>query len=381
MAEQAVHRFGNLTINYDARRVPIRSSDRKSGKYPYYGASGIVDYIDGYLYDGEYLLIAEDGENLRTRKTPIAFIASGRFWVNNHAHVVIGNQLANTRYLCYALEKTDISGYLSGSTQPKLTQAALNRIELSLPERKKQDAIVEVLCALDDKIAANDRIESAYKRILSLKFEQLQIDVEPELTRRCAINEMINFNPRLNAPMGQAVYLDMAALPTADTRIKDPPRRKSKSGTRFANGDTVIARITPCLENGKTGFIDFMEDGEIGVGSTEFIVMRARPGIPTHLPYFLARSARFRDNAIRNMIGSSGRQRVSAAQLFDFPVRQPNEGELADFAAAASIAFAHMKSLGAESTKVAELRDTLLPKLMSGELRVRDAEKVVEEAT
>jgi type I restriction enzyme S subunit len=124
-----------------------------------------------------------------------------------------------------------------------------------------------------------------------------------------------------------------------------------------------------------------MEDGEIGIGSTEFIIMRARPGIPMHLSYFLARSPRFRTYAVQNMVGSSGRQRVNATQLFDFPLRRPDSTSLSAFGAAASMAFTHTRSLANESRNLAELRDTLLPKLMSGEIRVRDAEKVVEDVT
>ena len=119
--------LGELTENFDAARIPIRRGDRRSGPYPYYGASGIVDRIDKYIFDGEYLLIAEDGENLRTRNTAVAFLANGKFWVNNHAHIVRGNHEAHTRYLMYALSEMDLSGYLTGSTMPKLTQANLNR--------------------------------------------------------------------------------------------------------------------------------------------------------------------------------------------------------------------------------------------------------------
>src|SRR6478736_6724830 len=98
-----------LIRNFDSRRVPIKGTDRKPGPFPYYGASGIVDSVNDYLFDGEYLLIAEDGENLRTRQTPIAFMATGKFWVNNHAHVVQGNDRASTRFLSYALAATDVS--------------------------------------------------------------------------------------------------------------------------------------------------------------------------------------------------------------------------------------------------------------------------------
>ena len=145
--------LGELTINHDGRRKPVKESERKPGKYPYYGASGVVDYVDGYLFEGRHLLIGEDGENLRTRQTPIAFLADGKFWVNSHAHIVTGNDKADTRYLLYALLNADINSYLTGAVMPKLTQGNLNRIQLPCPPRAIQEAIVSTLGALDDRIA------------------------------------------------------------------------------------------------------------------------------------------------------------------------------------------------------------------------------------
>src|SRR6266851_1996612 len=150
--------LGDLVENLDSVRVPVKDADRRAGPYPYYGASGIVDYVDNYLFDGEYLLIAEDGENLRTRNTPVAFLARGKFWVNNHAHIVRGNNESDTRFLMYALSATDISGYLTGSTMPKLTQGNMNRIPLLAPPLPEQCAIAQILGALDDKIELNRRM-------------------------------------------------------------------------------------------------------------------------------------------------------------------------------------------------------------------------------
>src|SRR2546427_12591498 len=132
--------LGELTENFDSVRVPVKEADRRPGPYPYYGASGVVDYVDKFLFDGEYLLIAEDGENLRTRTTPVAFMARGKFWVNNHAHIVRGNNEADTRYLMYALRATDVTGYLTGSTMPKLTQGSLNRIPVPAPRISERRA-------------------------------------------------------------------------------------------------------------------------------------------------------------------------------------------------------------------------------------------------
>ena len=171
--------LGELTENLDGRRVPVKENDRKAGPYPYYGASGIVDRVDGYLFDGEYLLIGEDGENLRTRQTPIAFMATGKFWVNNHAHIVRGNHRADTRFLSYVLSQTDISGYLTGSTMPKLTQGNLNRLPVIAPPLAEQKAIAAVLGALDDKIEVNRRMNATLEAMARALFQSWFVDFDP----------------------------------------------------------------------------------------------------------------------------------------------------------------------------------------------------------
>lgn len=171
--------LGELTENFDGWRVPVKEIDRKPGPYPYYGASGIVDRVDAYLFDGEYLLIGEDGENLRTRQTPIAFMATGKFWVNNHAHIVRGNHRADTRYLSYALSQTDISGYLTGSTMPKLTQGNLNRLPVIAPPLADQRAIAAVLGALDDKIELNRRMNATLEAMARALSQSWFIDFYP----------------------------------------------------------------------------------------------------------------------------------------------------------------------------------------------------------
>jgi type I restriction enzyme S subunit len=171
--------LGELTENFDSVRVPVKEADRRAGPYPYYGASGIVDYVDDYLFEGNYLLIAEDGENLRTRKTPVAFLARGRFWVNNHAHVVRASSSADTRYLMYALAYADVSGYLSGSTLPKLTQGSLNRIQLLAPPADEQRAIAHILGTLDDKIELNRRTNETLEAIAGALFKSWFVNFDP----------------------------------------------------------------------------------------------------------------------------------------------------------------------------------------------------------
>jgi type I restriction enzyme, S subunit len=95
--------LGEITENFDAQRRPVKASERRAGPYPYFGAQGIVDFVEGYLFDGEFVLVAEDGENLRSRNEPVALLANGKFWVNNHAHILRGNADADTQFLFYAI--------------------------------------------------------------------------------------------------------------------------------------------------------------------------------------------------------------------------------------------------------------------------------------
>jgi type I restriction enzyme, S subunit len=176
--------LGEVTLNHDGIRVPVKEQDRKPGPYPYYGASGIVDHVDRYIFDGEYLLIAEDGENLRTRKTPVAFRATGKFWVNNHAHIVQGNDRALTRFLEYAVNWADISSYLTGSTMPKLTQGNMNRLPVVVPPLGVQKRIVEVIGTLDDKIELNRKMNETLEQMARAIFKSWFIDFDPVHAKR-----------------------------------------------------------------------------------------------------------------------------------------------------------------------------------------------------
>jgi type I restriction enzyme, S subunit len=307
-----------------------------------------------------------------------------RTWESHLIRVRLNPGICDSRYYYYFFRspqgRIKMESIVEQVAAAGIRGSDLRLLKVPFPSHSDQTAIANVLWSLDDKIIINDRIAQAYEKFLRMRFEELNVDVETDPRYAIPASAIIEFNPSLSIQHSDdTVYLGMAAVPTDRAQVREWSRREPKSGQRFANGDTVMARITPCLENGKTAFIDFMKDGEVGIGSTEFIVMRAHPKLPVHFPYFLARSPRFQGNAIRNMVGSSGRQRVTAAQLADFPLARPDDAKLLEFGEDARIAFDHMKSLARESRILAELRDTLLPKLISGELRVRDAERAVED--
>ena len=154
------YRLSDVTINFDKKRIPLSGKQRmeRRGEYRYFGAQGVIDHIDGYIFDGTYLLIAEDGENLKSKKQNIAQIVEGKFGVNNHAHIIQGNELCDIQYLCYLLNSMNLSGYITGSAQPKLSQSNLNAIKIFLPDLKIQRQVASYLHLLDEKIEINQKI-------------------------------------------------------------------------------------------------------------------------------------------------------------------------------------------------------------------------------
>jgi type I restriction enzyme S subunit len=130
-----------ISENLDNQRIPITRDVRIGGTYPYYGASGIIDYVEKYIFEGNALLVSEDGANLLARSTPIAFSVSGQYWVNNHAHVLKFQDPHLQRYVEYVLEHTKLDPYITGAAQPKLTQRALNTIPIRIP-KKREDLLV-----------------------------------------------------------------------------------------------------------------------------------------------------------------------------------------------------------------------------------------------
>lgn len=141
--------LGDICENLDSMRVPITSTDRKPGNYPYYGASGIVDMVDDYIFDGDYLLVSEDGANLLARTTPIAFSISGKNWVNNHAHILKFESKSLQLYVEYMLNNSSLTEKITGSAQPKLNQKALNSIKVPMPSNDDLNSFFKLYNQID----------------------------------------------------------------------------------------------------------------------------------------------------------------------------------------------------------------------------------------
>ncbi|EDM70672.1 type I restriction-modification system specificity determinant XF2741 [Roseobacter sp. AzwK-3b] len=310
--------------------------------------------------------------------------------------------------------EAQLSGLLNaatGSTFPNVSKDQLHNLEVPDHSPFEQEEIASILGALDNKIELNRQTAATLEEMARALYRSWFVDFDPvkakaeglapafmdEATAALfpdrfgegglpegwtagTLGDLIEFNPRERITKGADVpYLDMKALPTSGM-IADPAyQRTFTSGTKFREGDTLLARITPCLENGKTAMVDDLLGAEVGWGSTEFIVMRSKPGVPSALPYCVARDPDFRDEAIATMNGSSGRQRADAKSISQLKCAVPPVMVLTSFGQQTAPMIARIHAFGRENQTLAALRDTLLPKLMSGELRVGEAREQIEE--
>jgi type I restriction enzyme, S subunit len=288
---------------------------------------------------------------------------------------------------------------------PKTNTAYLRQFPIFLPPLDQQKAIAHILGTLDDKIELNRRMNETLEAMARAVFKSWFVDFDPVrakakgrdpgLPKHIAdlfpdrfedselgqipggwdvvpLPEVIEVNPSRSLKQDQiALYLDMANMPTRGHSPDLIVERPFGSGMRFINGDTLVARITPCLENGKTAFVDFLEENQVGWGSTEYIVLRPKSPLPEEFAYCLARSTEFREFAIQSMTGTSGRQRVPPEALSHFRLIRAPIRIAEIFGGIVKPLFTRAHAAAKESRSLAAVRDTLLPKLISGELRAR----------
>ncbi|RNF52335.1 restriction endonuclease subunit S [Marinomonas hwangdonensis] len=402
-----------ITVNFDNKRKPVKAPDRKPGPYPYYGASGIVDYVDSYIFAGEYLLIAEDGENLRTRQLPFAFLAQGKFWVNNHAHIVTGNERALTRYLMYALLATDITPYITGAVMPKITKGNLNNITVPCPAISIQKQIVDVLSSLDDRIALLRETNATLEAIAQALFKSWFVDFDP-----------VHANAGTQAP---SLPAEIQAL--FPSRLVESPHGLIPEGWEVG----AIKRCCERVESGGTpkrsvatywdGDISWLSSGEVrnaivldtkekitalGVsessaklwpaGTTVVAMYGATAGevcilakpstanqaccglIPKmHTKSFVFFCIRRERENLASKSSGSAQQNLNKGLVESHEIVIPPKQVLAEFENSIGSILEGWIENERKAETLAKLRDTLLPRLISGQLRLPEAEAALAE--
>lgn len=368
------------------RGVDITRKQQRPGPVPVVSSGGIGSYHDEAVSEGPGVVIGRKG-SLGT-----VFFLDGPYWPHDTTLWVKDFKGNDERFVYYFLKNLDVMHLDVGSANPTLNRNHVHPLATLWPPLPEQRRIAEILGALDDKIELNRKMNQTLEEMAQAIFKSWFIDFDghtefvdselgriPKGWRAGPLPDLIQINPRVALPRDRVVpYIDMKALPTNSACIESYEQRSAGGGAKFENGDTLLARITPCLENGKTAFVDLLPPSSGGSGSTEFIVLRTRDSASPEFAYCLARSAEFRAFAISNMVGSSGRQRVPNDCFQHFLLAIPPAETLSAFSSLTSPLFRRWR-IGTDETKtLGELRDTLLPKLISGELRLPDAEKAVE---
>ncbi|MDM8709455.1 restriction endonuclease subunit S [Escherichia coli] len=324
-----------------------------TGEYPVYGSNGIIGYSDEYNANENTIIIGRVGSYCGS-----VYISGKKCWVTDNAIIGTAKNENESHFWFYLLKKIDLNNYSTGSGQPLINQTIINTISVTIPKlSEKRVSIGHFLRHFDQKINLSLNINQSLEQMSQTLFKSWFVDFDPvidnaldagnpipealqsraELRQKVrssadfkpllveirslfpsefeetelgwvpkgwtlkSVAKSININPSIKLPKNKiAKYVDMKSLPTQGYSISDIIEKPYSGGAKFQNNDTLFARITPCLENGKTGFVDFLDEKETAFGSTEFIVMRGTPQVHYLYVACLARENNFRLHAIQN---------------------------------------------------------------------------------
>jgi type I restriction enzyme S subunit len=410
--------FGEIVENFDGKRVPVKAADRarRQGSYPYYGASGIIDSIDDYLFDGDFLLVAEDGANLLSRSTAIAFQASGRFWVNNHAHVVQTIGDISSGYLEQYLGGLDLQAYVTGSAQPKLTQASLNRIPVPLAPLGEQKRIVAKVAALHAKAnAARKRLAKVLTILKRFRQSVLAAACSGRLTADWRENhpgqearpeegetgdfvlperwKWVRFGKLLRSlrsgstvpprseptafPILRSSSIRPGFVDLADTKYLLAKESENQENY-LAEGDLLFTRLSGSLDFvGNCALVPALGERRIQYPDRLFCGKLKAPGLGQYFVY--AFTAPFvRDELTEGAKSSAGHQRISMGNITNQLVPVPPVSEQNEIVrrveALFRLADAIDKRVAAATARAAKLMQAILAKAFRGELVPTEAE-------
>jgi type I restriction enzyme S subunit len=426
-------KISELVDIFNNIRVPLSSKERENlnKMFPYYGAQGIVDYVDDFLFDGEYLLVAEDGENLRSNNQNICNLVKGKFWVNNHAHILKANDDNITKYLFYNFNRIKFDSYVTGSAQPKLNKENLLNIKTCVHSKVDQQKITSVLSALDDKIELNNRINSELEAMAKLLYEYwfVQFDFPYDFRQSKPADETSEpqdikpykssggkmvWNKDLNReiPEGWEVKNLEECLETiVDYRGKTP----RKLGSDWSeNLNDIVALSAKHVKNGKLvnlqnanrvneelyeiwmkqklmyGDILMTSEAPCGeffylVGKTNFCLsqrlfaIRSDSNIVEHSYLFFELSYGNGYSQILGKVSGSTVFGIRQDELRTVKVLIPQIEPQMNFSQKAEPIFQRIRNNDYQNQELSSLRDWLLPMLMNGQISVADAERVNEE--
>lgn len=366
-----------ISVNLDNRRKPVTKTDRVGGEFPYYGASGIVDYVADYIFDEDTLLVSEDGANLLARSTPIAFPASGKYWVNNHAHILKFSDPTTQRFVELYLASIPLDSYITGAAQPKLNQTALNSIPIPVPSLPEQQRIVTLLDEAFDGIAtarahAERNLQNARaifeSHLQSVFARQGEGWVKQTLGDTYDVRDGTHDSPKYHSkgfPLITSKNLKRDGLSFDDVKlINDTDYRKINERSAVHKGDVLLAMI------GTIGNPVVVEqEPEFAIKNVALLKVPSNQ-ISHFLRYYL--SSQFVVDKMQSEAKGTTQKFVGLGYLRAFPITIPSfaeqiriVGELNELAAETQ----RLESLYQRKlTALDELKKSLLHQAFSGQL-------------
>ena len=416
--------FIELKRGYD-----LPKSTRNEGSIPIISSSGFTDFHDKPMVKGPGVVTGRYGT------IGEVFYSEEDFWPLNTTLYVVDFKANDPLFVYYLLQTISYADYTDKAAVPGVNRNHLHKAKVKVPiSLDIQQKVAAQLYQLEKRVALSKQINQTLEQMSQTLFKSWFVDFDPvidnaldvgnpipealqsraELRQKVrnsadfkplpadiralfpaefeetemgwvpkgwmleSVAKSININPGVKLPQNTvAKYVDMKSLPTQGYSISEVIEKPYAGGAKFQKNDTLFARITPCLENGKTGFVDFLDEKETAFGSTEFIVMRGTTKVHYSYVACLARENNFRLHAIQYMVGSSGRQRVQNSCFDSFYIAIPTPSVMSLFAGKVSSYFDKMYSCNVENKSLTALRDTLLPKLISGELSLEDLPDLV----
>ena len=392
------YKLSDLCEILDAKRKPLSALQRakKQGIYPYYGAQGIIDHLDEYLLDGEYLLVAEDGAKLETRNQPIANIAKGKIWVNNHAHVLGSNGKCPLNLLGFILNNMNISPYVTGCAQPKLNQENLRNIEIELPSHI--DSIASILSSLDRKIELNNKINADLEEMAQAIFKNWFVDFEPFKDSKFVDSElgMIPEGWKVSQIADIPHILETGKRPKGGAVEKGIPsvgaeHVKGMCAYDYSKTKYINCEFAAKLKTGKINGYELMiykDGGKPGYFIPNFSIFGE--GYPFENCYLNEHVFKldfdgnkefnifcyffFKTEQIMSYFNAQGAKAaipgINKKDVENIYIFSPDNESVIKFGEFAYPLFKQMLKNAIENRTLSLLRDTLLPRLMSGELEV-----------
>jgi len=368
MSFKEVTSLGSVVKCLDSKRIPLSNKERESkqGHYPYYGAAGIIDYVNEPIFSGLYLLMGEDGSVIKEDGTPVLQLVSGEFWVNNHAHVLQGETDLETRFLYYALGNTNIQGFVTGAVQPKLNQTNMNKIPVYFPGKSIRKRIVEILGSLDDKIELNRQTNATLEAIAQAIFKEWFVDFNyPGATGEMVESELgpIPKGWKVNKLSGLAAVSSGKGLKRSEFTTEGYPVLGANGQIGFSHHYLLEDEVILTGRVGTLGTLQLINNK--AWISDNVLIIKPKDPFYYHYLYFWLRTIDF-----QNLNRGSTQPLLTKTDLQNLLILRPDINVFIDYDRLCRRLFTLVENHQNEAGILSEIRDLLLPKLMNPKINL-----------